>query len=252
MAHSDRVTQSGVEHAAPAVLVFHKLQASFSFGATNYSPKRFAKLLHRLNSNGTRFTVTFDDGYQHLANNLPALMDRYQFHPTIFVPTGWIGKPNSWDYSHWFRREPHLERREIRELANIGVIFGSHGHSHVDLTAASERKLKMELRQSREILSDLAAREITAISYPFGRHNEMVLEAAEWAGYTAGYTMTLPMSSDHVLSQGRIPVYGYDTMLTIRNKMGQGVWHRIEALKVSITNQLSGGTILLNRMRRLD
>ncbi len=252
MAPSDGKRKVVVKDPTPAVLVFHKLQASFSFGATNFSPRRFAALLHWLALRREEIVVTIDDGYQHLTRVLPPLMEKYQFHPVVFVPTGWIGKSNSWDYSHWFSRCPHLERREIREMANLGVRFGSHGHSHQALTALSDRMLKMELRQSREMLSELAAQEIRSISYPFGRCDQRVLEAVDWAGYTAGYTMSFPAPDEPPLAQGRIPVYGFDTMLTVSHKLGAGVPYQIEKLKARITNQLSGGTILLNRLRRLD
>lgn len=252
MAPSDRKRYAVVKDPTPAVLVFHKLQASFSFGATNFSPRRFEGLLQWLASRSEEFIVTIDDGYQHLAKVLPPLMEKYQFRPVVFVPTGWIGKSNSWDYSHWFRRCSHLERREIRELANLGVRFGSHGHSHRALTVLSDRTLKMELRQSRELLSELAAQEIRSISYPFGRCDQRVLEAVDWAGYTAGFSMSFPSQDDQELAQGRIPIYGFDTKLTIGHKLGEGVPYQIEKIKARITNQLSGGTIILNRLRRLD
>ncbi len=264
MAHSDRQADRAEKQSTPVVLAFHKLQASFSFGVNNFSPKRFVQLLFQLlkagyligedkrDQTGKRLIFSFDDGYQHLAANLLPFMEQYQFRPLIFVPTALIGKSNSWDYSHWFQSTPHLERREIRELANRGAIFGSHGHAHIDLTALSERRLKMELRQSREILSDLAAQEITALSYPFGRLNSSVKEAAEWSGYKTGFTMRFPTMDDHPMSTGRIPIYGFDTLLTIQQKLGSGFWHDLERAKVLVTNRLSGGTILFNRLRRLE
>lgn len=263
MAPSDRNRSHTLDHAAPVVLVFHKLQASFSFGVNNYSPQRFERLLSWLElagydlrldgrTSGRRVVCTFDDGYQHLAEILPPIIEHFGIRPVLFVPTGWIGRPNSWDYSHWLQKTPHLERRQIRELANAGAIFGSHGHTHADLTALSSRRLQIELRHSREILSDLAAQRILAISYPFGRCNQAVLEAAEWAGYSDGFTMRWPSADDIKLAQGRMPIYGYDSLLSIQHKLGEGILNRLERVKATITHRLSAGTILLNRLRRLD
>ena len=243
--------------------MFHKLLASFSFGPNNYSPHRFARLLTLLERNGyairpdigtaeKRVVCTFDDGYQHLATVLPAFIERFGIRPAVFVPTALIGKSNRWDYSYWLRSTPHLERREIRELANAGVIFGSHGHTHGDLTAMSFRRMQIELRQSREILSDLAVQKIDQITYPFGRVNQAVSEAAEWAGYQTGFTMKWPSDDDAPLAQGRIPIYGYDSLLSIQHKLGDGFFNRVERFKAVVTNRLSGGTVLLNRLRRLD
>jgi len=109
-----------------------------------------------------------------------------------------------------------------------------------------------ELRESREILSDLSAHKVDAISYPFGRVNRAVLDAAEMAGFTAGYTMAWPSDTDLPLAQGRIPIYGYDSLFSIQQKLGDGFLNRLERLKVRVTNGLSWGTVLLNRLRRLD
>jgi peptidoglycan/xylan/chitin deacetylase (PgdA/CDA1 family) len=263
MAHSDRSTSQSQDHTTSVVLVFHKLLTSFSFGPNNYSPQRLARLLTVLEQNGygirsdadparKRVVCTFDDGYQHLAAVLPAFIERFGIRPIVFVPSALIGKPNKWDYSYWLRSAPHLERREIRELANAGVIFGSHGHAHSDLTAMSIRRVQIELRQSREILSDLAVQKIELISYPFGRVSQAIIEAAEWAGYQAGFTMKWPSSEDVPLAQGRIPIYGYDSLLSIRHKLGDGFFNRVERFKAAVTNRLSGGTVLLNCLRRLD
>ncbi|MCM2272226.1 MAG: polysaccharide deacetylase family protein [candidate division Zixibacteria bacterium] len=263
MAPSDRNRSQSQDRSTPVVLVFHKLQASFSFGVNNFSPKRFERLLTWLEllgydlrlgerTAGQRLICTFDDGYRHLADVLPMFIERFGIRPVLFVPTGWIGKANRWDYSYWLRATPHLERRQIRELANAGVIFGSHGHTHTDLTAVSSRRMQIELRQSREMLSDLAAQRIQAISYPFGRCDQAVLEAVEWAGYTDGFTMRWPTPNDSKLAQGRIPVYGYDSPLSIQHKLGDGILNKLERVKATVTNRLSAGTILLNRLRRLD
>jgi peptidoglycan/xylan/chitin deacetylase (PgdA/CDA1 family) len=252
----------------PRVLAFHKLSPKFSFGSTNFSPARFEALLRSLAASQWDFVsalpgkthpdnravaITFDDGYAHLAEVLPRLIEILAIEPLIFMPTSFIGKPNSWDYTHYFVKEPHLDRPAIRMLAERGVRFGSHSHGHVDLAGLSDRKLIMELRQSKELLQDAIRQEITTISYPFGRANERVISAAYECGYRAGFTMRFPTPSDHPLLQGRIPIYGFDTQLSISRKLaGEGVGYQIERLKCGVTNSLSGGTVLLNRLRRVS
>jgi len=195
--------------------------------------------------------VTFDDAYQHLLITLPELMERFKFRPLIFVPTGLIGRSNRWDYSHFVRPMEHLNRDSIRRLVEMGVSFGSHGHSHTDLTSLDAGRLGAELLFSKATLEDLTGRPVTAISYPFGRCDERIRKAASAAGYTEGYTLRFPWIDDHPMARGRTAVYGYDTPLSIFLKLGGEHWAALEALKAGITNRLSGGTILLNRLRRV-
>ncbi|PWB72856.1 hypothetical protein C3F09_05980 [candidate division GN15 bacterium] len=234
-------------------LLFHKSLSRFSFSSTNFSPKRLIRLISRLQSEGLLDTVgfTFDDGYEHYLDILPLLVAQFGIRPLVFMPTGLIGKPATWDYSYRVCRLNHLERRSIRSLAVQGVAFGSHGHTHSDLTGLSPRRLDMELKESRDILSDLTGSRVDTISYPFGRWNDRVVEAAEEFGYKRGFVSRYPAAQDRAMTIGRVSVYGFDTQLSIEAKLGQGRMYRLERYKSAVVNQLSGGTVLLNRLRGL-
>ena len=248
---------------SPKILVFHKLTSQLSFGSTNYSPPRFSHLLSFLQRQGYVYksldavlsednpqaiAITFDDGYYHLADVLPPIMDKYRFQPVIFMPTRYIGKANRWDYSHLFRSTPHLDARRIKELSNLGVEFGSHGHSHVNLCRCDEETLPRELRHSKALLEDILGRQVNYISYPFGRCNQRVFEAVEEAGYTRGFTMNFPEGSDTAFTIGRYAVYGFDTCLSVPRKFRRsGPLYNVEKWKARLTNKLSVGTVIYNR-----
>ena len=248
----------------PAIFTFHKVTSRFTFGSTNYSPRRLRRLLTLLVNWGYRLqsvdqalqnqtplsaAVTFDDGYNHLVDILPVLMDEYGLRPLVFVPTAFIGRPNSWDYSHRLRTEPHLDTRNIAALAARGVEFGSHGHRHVDLTRCDARALRAELTVSKSLLEDITGSPVTCISYPFGRYNQQVLEAVRESGYRKGFTMKFPEVGDSRLTIGRYGVYGYDTAASIRRRLSRGRLYRLEKWKADLTNRLSGGTSLWQRLR---
>ncbi len=251
-------------HFFPKILAFHKLTSGISFGVTNLSPRRFERLLHFLQNAGYRFgsvkevvsgqslsslAMTFDDGYQHLTDVLPPLIEKYNLRPLVLIPTAFIGKPNDWDYSHIFCDTPHLGPSEIRQLITLGVEFGTHGHLHTALTRCDEATLRTELRQSRNILEDVTGTAVTTISYPFGRFNDRVLAAVAEAGYRLGLTMRLPTANDALLATGRLAVYTYDSRLSVIRKVRGGPLLTIEKLKVRITGSLSAGTDILNRLR---
>jgi peptidoglycan/xylan/chitin deacetylase (PgdA/CDA1 family) len=235
-------------------LLFHKAISRFSFSATNYSPKRLEKLLEwlKINDKTQNLILTFDDGYEHLVDALPPIMEKYHIPIIVFIPTAMIGKPASWDYSYLFRRLDHLQRRSIKKLSSFGVLFGSHGHTHTDLTSLSFKRLDFELRQSKEIVSDITGQPTNMISFPFGRINENVIKATSEFGFDLGFTSKFPDPSNSQLTMGRIPIHGFDTPLTVRLKLGAGSFNNLEKLKSNITNGLSGGTIILNRLRRLN
>ena len=230
-------------------LAFHKVHSGISYGSTNYSPGRFFRLLDLLEESGLPVRLSFDDGYAHLRDVLPGLVSRLSGPPLVFVPTVWIGKANRWDYSSFFRKEPHLSAEEIQRLAALGVEFGAHGHSHCDLAALDDDRLQSELTNSRAILEETTGTAVTSVSYPFGRHSARVLRAASEAGYVRGYTMSFPADTDKELAQGRIPVYAFDSAGVIMRRITRGRGYRWEKLKVSAITALSGGTVLLNRLR---
>ena len=246
------------------ILTFHKTINQFSFGSTNYSPVRIASLLEFLRSENYRFgsisealklrdksfflAISFDDGYQHLLDNLPPLMEKFNFKPTIFIPTFYIGKDNDWDYSYHFQNVPHLNRDGIKILASEGVEFGTHGHSHCDLRSLSIEKLKEELITSKKILEDITGERVLYVSYPFGRYNQLVETEIEKAGYQSAFTMKFPERSDSQYSRGRYAVYGFDSILAVYRKITRKSFYRYEKFKAGITNHLSGGTILFNRL----
>jgi peptidoglycan/xylan/chitin deacetylase (PgdA/CDA1 family) len=250
---------------AHRVLALHKLSPELSFGVNNITPRKLDNILNDLEGKGFTFPavdslqtkeagerelfITFDDAYRHLLGSLPLLMHKHKFTPIIFVPTGYIGKTNRWDYSHFVKPEKHLSPSEIRELVTLGITFGSHTVSHCDLTSCTTDRLKRELIESKATLEDLLGTRITSISYPFGRITDEICQAAKESGYTHGYTMRFPRNFDSPLSRGRIGLYGFDTPISIGLKLGTGPLHSLERAKGRITNFLSGGTVLLNRFR---
>ncbi|MDH4035522.1 MAG: polysaccharide deacetylase family protein [candidate division Zixibacteria bacterium] len=245
------------------ILTFHKVQPQFSFGANNFPPSRIEKLLGFLQRRGFRFVplehavlrgepsdlaITFDDGYAHLADVLPNLMQRYGVKPTVFIPTAFIGCDNTWDYSSSFQRTPHLSAAAIKELAKLGVRFGAHGHRHLDLTRCNQMELVEELKRPMKELENILGETVSSISYPFGRVNETVTSQARSAGYRFGFTMSYPDPLELPLAAGRLPIYGYDTTFSIRQKVEHGTFYAVERINSGITNRLSGGTSWWRRL----
>lgn len=248
----------------PAILTFHNTSERFTYSSTNYSPKRLLELLRTVVDVGYRLrdlrdllkeadantvAITFDDGYDNLRDVLPALIERFDFRPTVFVPTAFIGLSNSWDYGHRVAPQNHLDAPSLLQLAELGVQVGAHGHRHLDLTSLALDRATAELSDSKRILEELLDCEVDIVSYPFGRTSTEVMGAAAQVGYRHGFTMSYPKAGDAALARGRIAVYGFDTPLAVRQKLSAGMGRRIESFKAGLSNRLSNGTTLANRLR---
>ncbi len=131
--------------------------------------------------------ITFDDGYKDSLTSAAPILAALNLPMTVFMTTAHLGK-NSRLY---------LSAAELKTLASQkGVTIGAHGHTHTPLDSLSDGALKEELSQSRKILEDLLGRKVDSLSYPHGRVDRRVRDAAQAAGYEIGacsrYGLNMP------------------------------------------------------------
>lgn len=122
--------------------------------------------------------ITFDDGYDDLLRTAVPVLERLRMRATAYVITSRTGD--------W--RSPFLAWFELRELERRGVEIGSHTVSHRDLRALSDRELTHELVASRRTLERRLHHPVPWLAYPFGGHDERVIDAARRAGYLVAVT----------------------------------------------------------------
>lgn len=123
--------------------------------------------------------LTFDDaflsdyeyayGVHMQAGRIPGFMS--------FLPVDHVGAPGrmTWEM--------------IEEMDRNGVLIGSHGLAHVDLTSISGEALRRELATSKATIEDRLGHEVAHLAFPFGKFNRTVWEGALEAGYTHLYTI---------------------------------------------------------------
>jgi peptidoglycan/xylan/chitin deacetylase (PgdA/CDA1 family) len=163
------------------------------------SPRLLRQHIRRLRRWGYRFTtfgaladlaregradghvaLTFDDGLADNRTTLLPLLREEGVPATVFVATAFIGGRHP-DAPH----APMLDADGIRALAEAGVEIGGHSHSHRDLTTVSFDAVRDDLRQCREILTDLAGAPVRVAAYPFGAAREETRQACRAAGFAA-------------------------------------------------------------------
>jgi peptidoglycan/xylan/chitin deacetylase (PgdA/CDA1 family) len=174
--------------------------------------------------------LTFDDAYRGVLTHAVPAMSRLGLPSTVFVVSGAAAAPSPfwWDLlgSHdgvpgdlreralgdlrgdrdavlsWHPVDDQTVPsalmpatwREVRAAARDGVAIGSHTVSHRNLETLDPKALREEVERSRAEIGAALGVLPAAVSYPYGRHNRDVVEAARSAGYTAGVTMRFGLS----------------------------------------------------------
>lgn len=264
------------------ILAYHKINDDFDWGITRQKVSQFEKgikFLHeqgyetipleevythtgaRLGKpkqtldqadacpSGQKVVITFDDGYEDVYLNAFPILQEYGFTAFIFIITGFVGKYNSWDFNLGRKRKRHLGWKQIKEMSKCGFGFGSHTVNHPDLTKIDPAcgGVEYELKKSKEVLEDRLGKEVSFLSYPFGRYNCFVQEEACRLGYKRAYTLCLKNKEDgfQPFAQKRWGIYLFDSPLTLKIKLNHGRLFWIEDLKGRIINRFASGTAIL-------
>jgi peptidoglycan/xylan/chitin deacetylase (PgdA/CDA1 family) len=139
--------------------------------------------------------ITFDDAYRSVIELALPILSRAGFSATVFAPTAFVGseEPMAWPgIDHWRDTEYAEELvpmswQELEHLAEIGWEIGSHTRSHPRLPTLDDARLQDELQRSRHDIEGHLAGPCPSLAYPYGDHDDRVVEAARHAGYeTAG------------------------------------------------------------------
>lgn len=214
----------------PPVLCYHRIGGPLELGVTRVARSVFARQMTTLARSGwrtlslTQFAqrvqrgvvaagdevlLTFDDGYESLADEAYPLLADLGFTATTFLVTDYVGQLNGWDVRYTRQRLRHLDWTTVEHWHQRGFDFGSHSASHARLTWLSDADAAAQLAGSRATLvARLGPGAGQAVAYPFGALDERVQRLAAAAGYQLGFGGVRGSASS--LNVPRIPVYGWD------------------------------------------
>lgn len=145
-------------------------------------------------SDGPYAFLTFDDGFEDNFTHALPLLKAYGLAAWVFVLPPLVdrqaafGWPEVREYAEDF---PDVMRslswEMVEEMAEAGMVIGSHGLSHSHLPQLGDEELTEELWQSRaQIKSRLGS--CDSFAYPFGEWDPRVEAAAARAGYSFAFT----------------------------------------------------------------
>jgi peptidoglycan/xylan/chitin deacetylase (PgdA/CDA1 family) len=81
-----------------------------------------------------------------------------------------------------------LDWSELRRLHAQGVAIGVHTRHHAGLTHVTEARARSEIRESIEDVRREIGEQPIALAYPYGMHDQRVVEIARQEGCLLGFT----------------------------------------------------------------
>ncbi|HAD82341.1 MAG: hypothetical protein A2509_09200 [Candidatus Edwardsbacteria bacterium RIFOXYD12_FULL_50_11] len=257
------------------ILTYHKVDKKFELGGTWTTPEQFQKHMDYLKAKGItpvtlsravelmksgegrnkkHICLTFDDAYEGLYNYAWPILQKHGFLATIFVVTDYVGRENDWDVNWGGRKFRHLGWKQIIEMSEAGIEFGSHTRTHQDLRRLDDEELREELAGAKNILEKYLGQKIGTLSYPFGRYDQRVMEAAGEYGYEAACSLSPQMKNNQInfMALRRSAIYITDMMWNYRNKIFQeGRFFWLQDLWCRMVNFCAGGTIVVQNIIKL-
>ena len=115
--------------------------------------------------------ITFDDGDASNVDQALPTLQALGLTAVFFITRHFVGQPGM------------ITPLGLRQLADAGMVIGSHGLSHRFLNTLSPAALAIELASSRDFLQQLTGRPVSLLSLPGGRGGQREIEAAHVAGY---------------------------------------------------------------------
>jgi peptidoglycan/xylan/chitin deacetylase (PgdA/CDA1 family) len=85
-------------------------------------------------------------------------------------------------------RYPPLTWRQIREMREGGIRFGSHTVYHSILPKVDQKVVAFELRDSKRRLESVLQESCALFAYPDGKHNELSTAVVKSSGYKSAVT----------------------------------------------------------------
>ena len=139
--------------------------------------------------------ITVDDGHASVFTELAPLVQRRHIPVTLFI------YPSAISNASYAMTWPQLQTLQATGLFDVQ----SHTYWHPNFARERRQRtaddyrdfVQHQLRLSRTVLEKRMGHPITQLAWPFGLYDEVTIEEAEAAGYTAALTLRAQPASQH-------------------------------------------------------
>lgn len=132
---------------------------------------------------GPSVAMTFDDGCETDLTAVAPALEKFGFHATFYIVSGWVGRPG------------YLSGAQLRELSDRGFEVGCHSRTHANLSALDAAGLYEEVAVAKADLERLIGREVKHFSCPGGYWSGRVARVAANAGFVTVATSRIGSNS---------------------------------------------------------
>lgn len=193
--------------------------------------------------------ITFDDAFANLLDHALPMLSERNAPAVIYVPTGYLGKSNDWDYGSAQPLMRIMTAADVQKVRSRGFEIGSHSRSHIRLRGLDAVTLQHEIGDSKKMLEDLLGEQIGTFAYPHGGRNDFDGRAADVvkeAGYRSAVTTFFGRHNDpsHRYEVRRIIIWPGDTTHELQKKIdGHYDWLTFKEIAVYKVRAVTGRTL---------
>lgn len=187
-----------------------------------------------------RVVITFDDAFSDFYEFAYPLLEKFKIPSTVFVPTGFIGEFNDWDFPfNKCHKKSVMNTDQLQELHETQLVdFGSHTIDHLRMSKLPIKEMRYQAARSKKTLEDLLRTSVTMFAYPYGRlldFSPLTTQVISEEGYEIGVTAHWGTRNSirDILCLRRIYLRETDSESTIRSKI-EGHYDRVPRLKEKV------------------
>ncbi|MGN6222590.1 polysaccharide deacetylase family protein [Pseudoxanthomonas sp.] len=133
--------------------------------------------------------LTFDDGFLDNVTVALPILRRHGHRATCYAVSERIGQRNRWSEDVLGVSSPLADEGALREWIDAGMELGAHTRTHARLTTLDDARLEDEVGGGKRALEDRFGLRVSQFCYPWGAHDDRVVDAVRAAGFAGATTI---------------------------------------------------------------